>query len=144
MPVISEEILLSCTPNQAFLEIADLNFAKKLNPNSGLDNQIIFQNERIVRYRLKVANVGEWESERVMIPETHTIITQRRSPLAPFKFMVVLHIFKACPTGTLFTYIEEFELLPENQERETEIFTDIMRKVGPNLNKIREYFNIGQ
>lgn len=143
MPVIREEILLNCTPDQAFHEIADLNFVKRLNPNSGLDNQIIFQNERIIRYRLKVANVGEWESERVMIPENHTIITQRRSPLAPFKYMAALHIFKACPTGTLFTYIEEFELLPENLERETEIINDIMSKVGPNLNKIKEYFNKG-
>lgn len=141
MPIIKEEIWLNCSPERAFNEISDLDFAKKINPNSGLNNQIIFQNERIIRYLLKVANVGEWESERVIIPETHTIITQRRNPLAPFKFMVVLHIFKANQKGTLFTYIEEFELFPENKAQENRIISDIMRKVGPNLNNIKEFFN---
>lgn len=140
MPTVKNEVILKCTPEVAFDEISKLDFMSKSNPRSGIKPILLFQNERIIRYTLNVENVGSWESERVLIPERNMIITQRRSPLTPFKYMVVLHIFEVIPEGTLFTYIEEFELDEDNKVNEDKILSDISNKVIPNMEKISEYF----
>lgn len=144
MPKIIEEIFLKCPPERAFSEIADMQFVKKINPDSGIENEVVFQNNRLIRYKLKVNNAGIWESERVIIPESLTIVTQRRSPLAPFKYMTVLHIFKKHESGTLLSYMEEFEMDEENMERESEVMNDILKKIDPNMKKIEKYFNSQQ
>lgn len=141
MPIIKEEIYLSCTPQEAFNKISRLDFVASINPNSGLNTTIVFQNSRIIRYILEVENVGKWESERLLIPEENMIVTQRRSPLSPFKYMIVLHIFKEHIQGTQLTYIEEFEVDEENIKKEEKIFSDITNKIKPNLKKIEAYFN---
>ncbi len=141
MPKILEEVFLKCPPERAFSEIADMQFVKKINPDAGIDNEVIFENNRLIRYKLKVNNVGVWESERVIIPESLTILTQRRTPLAPFKYMTVLHVFKKQESGTLLSYMEEFEMDEENIKRESEVLNDILKKIGPNIKKIEQYFN---
>ncbi len=141
MGQIMEEVILNCSPEKAFSEIADMQFVKKINPNAGIENEVIYQNKRLVRYKLKVSNVGVWESERIIIPESLTILTQRRNPLAPFKYMTVLHVFKKHESGTLLRYMEEFEMDSENIKRECEVLNDIFKKIGPNMKKIEQYFN---
>mgnify|MGYP000318428381 CR=1 FL=1 len=141
MPKIEEEIYLNCNPETAFLEISDMDFVKKINPNSGLESKVLFHNNRFVRYKLSVKNVGEWESERVIIPESLTIVTQRRKPIKPFFYMTVLHVFKKHKSGTILSYIEEFEMDEDNKNMETKVLGDILKKINPNLKKIEQYFN---
>lgn len=141
MAKIYEEVILKCDPEKAYKEISDMNFVRKINPNAGFSTNILFQNDRLVRYTLTVEKVGTWESERVNIPEALTIVTQKRKPLAPFAYLVVVQNFKAHEEGTLFTYIEEFEMDEENKEKEDGVLSDIMKKCKGNLKKIQDYFN---
>jgi hypothetical protein len=138
---INESTLLKCKPGRAFKEMADLNFVKKINPKSGLGTEILFQNQRLVRYKLTVENVGTWESERVIIPEALTLVTQKRKPLAPFRYLVVIHCFHPHPEGTLFEYTEEFEMDENNLDKEQKVFGDISKKIKPMFAKIRNYFD---
>ncbi len=141
MPVINERIILKCKPEEAFCQISKLEFMDKINPKAGLNTSVIFKNDRIIRYVLNVEGVGSWESERVLIPENNIIVTQRRNPLKPFQYMVIVHAFKEHPQGTCFTYVEEFEVDKENADKEEQIYQDISKKVRPNLEKIADYFN---
>ena len=137
---INESTLLNCEPERAFREMADLDFVKKINPESGLDTEILFQNQRLVRYKLTVENVGTWESERVIIPEALTLVTQKRTPLSPFRYLVVIHCFHPHPEGTLFEYTEEFAMDENNLDKEQKVYEDISKKIKPMFAKIRNYF----
>lgn len=141
MPKIKKEIYLNCTPEEAFNEISKIDFVKKINFTAGIDTKVNFQNERIVKYTMSVNDVGSWESERVLIPESNLIVTQRRAPLKPFKYMVVIHAFQKHSKGTKLIYIEEFEVEDESVDKEQKILADILKKISPILQKISDYFN---
>ncbi|PSM56703.1 hypothetical protein C4L39_16435 [Clostridium diolis] len=142
MPKIKEKIYLNCTPEEAFNEMSKFDFINKINSTAGVDTKVIFQNERVIRYTISVDNVGSWESERILIPESNIIVTQRRTPLAPFKYMVVIYAFKEHSQGTQFIYVEEFEVEDKSTGKEQKIFADVLNKVGPILKNISDYFNL--
>jgi hypothetical protein len=58
MPKIIEEIILNCSREKAFSEISTIDFMKKIDPNFGLNTEIILQNERLMRSLSKVEKVG--------------------------------------------------------------------------------------
>lgn len=142
MPKIKKEICLKCTPQEAFNQISKFDFVEKINSNVGVETKVIFKNERIVRYYLKVKNVGEWQSERVLIPESNLILIQRRTPLAPFKYMIVIYEFKEYYEATKLIYTEEFLVEDKSIELEKKIFANISEKVNLILKDISDSFNL--
>ncbi|MBD3317854.1 MAG: hypothetical protein GF344_18880 [Chitinivibrionales bacterium] len=144
MPHIAETVTLNCNAQRAFEEIGDLGFIRKLNPDADIDNQLILQNERIKRYKLSVKSVGEWVSERIMVPESLTMITHRMDPLNPFQFLIVLHHYQEIDGKTLLTYKEEFEMDENHKSEEPRVFESIAKRVKPNLQKIARYFDCNE
>ena len=61
---------------KAFSEMTDVDFVRKIQPESGIEFETTFKSERLTRYTLRV---GKWglESEKVIIPETFTFVTRR-------------------------------------------------------------------
>jgi hypothetical protein len=141
MPVIKEEVFLNCTPEIAFNEISSIEFLRKITVGSTMDNDVIFQNSRIIRYNLRSNynnNPVSLEQERIIIPENLTIITQRKN--IPFiKYALDLYIFKKHKSGTIMTFIEDFEKADgvidnealDNNKKRNKLFVD----------KIVSYFN---
>ncbi|MCX5974547.1 MAG: hypothetical protein NTU59_07785, partial [Coprothermobacterota bacterium] len=118
MPKISEEILLDCTKETAFSEIVTVDFMKSIDPNFGLNTEIIFQNERLLRSLSKVERIGDVEIEKIIIPESFTIVTQRRPPLAPFIYQLSIQILSEHKDGSLLKWLNEFELDEDNKPKE--------------------------
>lgn len=76
-----------------------------------------------------------------VIPEKNVIITQRKEPMGPFKYLVVIYVLEKDNQGTKFTYIEEFDVCDNYQNEVEKIYSDISKKVNPILQKITDYFN---
>lgn len=141
MPQVKREVYLKCKPEEAFNKIAKAEFLQKVNAKAGVLTKVIYQNERIIRYSLQVEHVGTWESERVLIKESNLILTQRRTPLAPFNYMVVIYKFVECNEGTKLIYIEDFTVQDKNIELESKILGKITGKVDSILKNISDSFN---
>lgn len=141
MPKIEKEILLNCSPKEAFAKMSQFDFIKQINSAADVDTKVVFQNSRIIRYSINVKHVGEWESERILIPESNLIVTHRRVPLSPFTYMVIIYALKEHNQGTRFIYIEEFEVENKNKQYEERIVSDISKKVNSILTQISDYFN---
>lgn len=141
MPVIKEEVFLNCVPETAFNEISSIDFIKKIGVGSTIDNDVIYQNGRIVRYNLRSVyndNSVLLEQERIIIPESLTIITQRRN--LPFvKYALDFYIFKKHKSGTVMTFIEDFEKNDPNIDDEALSNNKKRNKIF--LDKIANYFN---
>jgi len=139
MPSIREEILLDCTPEGAFAEVSSIDFAKKVGLSSGINNEVLFQNERIIRFYFKVKlgnSLRSIESERILIPENLTIITQRRN-LFSAKYNVIIDFFKKHETGTIMTHIDEFD---DKFINNNEALINISNTTKTYMDKITKYF----
>jgi hypothetical protein len=141
MHKIQEEIVLNCPVEKAFAEITTVDFMKRLDPNYGKDTAVILQNERLIRSVSKVENIGDVEIERIIIPESFTIVTERRPPMGPFVYQISLQIFGKCENGTTMLWVNEFELDKDHKMREDYILSAITGNDKLNLNKICNYFN---
>lgn len=141
VPVIKKEIILKGTTKEIFKRMSEYSFIQEMNSSANVCTKIIFKKPRIIRYGIEVKNVGYWESERVFIPEKNVIITQRKEPMGPFKYLVVIYVLEKDNQGTKFTYIEEFDVCDNYQNEVEKIYSDISKKVNPILQKITDYFN---
>ena len=95
MTAIREEVILNCAPEMAFAEVSRIDFARKIGFGSDTENEVLYQNDRIIRFNFKVKfnnNVMSLESERILIPENLTIITLRRN-LSSAKYNVIIDFF---------------------------------------------------
>lgn len=142
MPVIKKEIILKGTTKEIFKRMSKYSFIQEMNSSANVCTKIIFKKPRIIRYGIEVKNIGYWESERVFIPEKNVIITQRKEPMGPFKYLVVIYVLEKDNQGTKFTYIEEFDVCDNYQNEVEKIYSDISKKVNPILQKITDYFNL--
>lgn len=129
------------TTKEIFKRMSEYSFIQEMNSSANVCTKIIFKKPRIIRYGIEVKNVGYWESERVFIPEKNVIITQRKEPMGPFKYLVVIYVLEKDNQGTKFTYIEEFDVCDNYQNEVEKIYSDISKKVNPILQKITDYFN---
>jgi hypothetical protein len=134
---------LKCSKEKAFSEISTVDFMKKIDPNFGLNTEILLQNKRIIRSLSKVEKVGNVEIERVIIPENFIIITQRRPPLAPFVYQISLQLFFDHKDGVLLKWINDFELDENNKPKEEFILSFIKKNDNNNLQNTQNYFNNG-
>jgi hypothetical protein len=141
MPVIKEEVFLNCTPETAFNEISSIDFIKKVGVGSTIENDIVYQNSRIIRYNLRSNynnNLVSLEQERIIIPENLTVITQRRN--LPFvKYALDFYIFKKYKSGTIMTFIEDFE--KNGSSSDDEALSNNKKRNKMFVDKIASYFN---
>jgi hypothetical protein len=144
MPVIHEELIVHCTKDTAFGELASTGFMKKIDPNYGLDTRILFQNERLIRSVSRVAGIGEVEIERLMVPEVGAIITQRRPPLGPFVYQLSIQAIREHPDGCLLEWTNEFELTEESRAREAVIYSRIQDNDRANLQRTQAALERGR
>ena len=133
MPRICEEVVLSCSREEAFAEMTVADFIKKSQPDVRIEFETTFKSERLTRYKMKV---GKWEleSEKVIIPEVFTFVT-RRTVSSPAGYSLIIQIFEAHEKGTLLRHIEDFEP-PEGEER----MSDLKSKVNQYLEGVQKYF----
>jgi hypothetical protein len=140
MPIIQEEVILNKKRNYVFEEMKTSNFMKKIDNNYGNNTTVILENNRILRSVSKIDKVGEVEIERIIIPESYTIITQRRKPMIPFLYQVSIQILKEEANITILTWINEFELDEVNKDKEVSYLSIIERNDIKNIGRIKEYF----
>jgi len=136
MPKIHEQVVLRCSREKAFTEMAAVDFVKRIDPNAGIEFETTFESERFTRYKMKV---GKWEieSEKVIIPEAFTFLT-RRTISSPAGYFVIIQIFENHETETLLKHIEDFE--PAGSEAQ---LSDLKSKVRQYLQKVQSYFGAG-
>ena len=89
-----KEIILKGTTKEIFKRMSEYSFIQEMNSSANVCTKIIFKKPRIIRYGIGVKNIGYWESERVFIPEKNVIITQRKEPMGPFKYLVVIYVLE--------------------------------------------------
>ncbi len=140
MPKIKKEVFLGCKLEDAFAGMSSFDFIKKINSAADVETNIIYQNERVIRYKISVKGVGNWESEKILVPEANFIVVHRRMPLEPFKYMAVIYILTQSNQGTKLTYIEDFEVEDKSIHLENKILSDISKKADIILGKISDYF----
>jgi hypothetical protein len=141
MPKICGEVLLKCSREKAFQEIASIDFAEKMDLSfKSPPKNIVFQNERMLRTVTKIENVGDVDMERVYIPESYTIVSQRKPPMAPFVFFIGLQILCDHKDGALLKWIEEFEVDAQNKPRENGIWLGLEKHEQLQFQKVRDYF----
>lgn len=139
MPQIKEIINLKCSPKEAFEKMSKVNFIDNINSAAGVDTEILYHDDRLIKYKMNVSGVGTWESERILIPESNLIVTHRCTPLAPFKYMIVIYAIKQQTNGSQLIYIEEFEVADKRASIELTILSNIFGKVKQNLKYISDY-----
>lgn len=141
MTAIREEVILNCAPEMAFTEVSRIDFARKIGFGSDTENEVLYQNDRIIRFNFKAKfnnNVMSLESERILIPENLTIITLRRN-LSSAKYNVIIDFFEKHELGTMMTHIDEFET---NEPSTNEAVLDNMKKTTKlYMDKIADYFH---
>lgn len=140
---IKKEIKILCNAQIIYENLATFDFLNKINSSTGVNSTMIFENERVQKYSLNIAGVGEWESEKILIPETRMIIIHRVKPLLPFKYMVIIYRIeeKKKEGYCLLHYTEEFELEQEYKYLEKRITKNITEKDEDILIKIAESLN---
>ena len=133
MPKIYEDILLPCPREKAFAEMTDVDFVRKIQPESGIEFETTFKSERLTRCTMRV---GKWglESEKIIIPETLTFVT-RRTVSSPAGYSLIIQIFEDHEKATLLKHIEDFEP-DEGDER----LLDLKRRVSSYLQGVQRYF----
>ncbi len=143
MPRIHEEIVLDYPKESVFKQISSVDFMRAIDPNFGCSTVVLFQDQRLMRTRSTIERIGDVEIERINIPETHTIVTQRRQPMAPFIYLVSMQILFDHEKGTLLKWKNEFELDADNKHKEEVILGILRRNDVANLQSIqrllREY-----
>jgi hypothetical protein len=88
----------------------------------------------------KIENVGIVDMERILIPETYTIVSKRMPPMAPFSLFLGLQILVDHPYGALLKWVEEFELDAENAAKEKQILVGLEKHEREQFLEIQEYF----
>ena len=133
MSKIREEVVLPCSKEKAFAEMTAVDFAKKSQPDAGMEFETTFKSERLTRYKMKV---GKWEleSEKVIIPEVFTFVT-RRTVSSPAGYSLIIQIFGDHEKGTLLRHIEDFE--PHKGE---ERLSALKSNVSQYLQGVQRYF----
>jgi hypothetical protein len=143
MPKISGEVVLNCSKEEAFRKISAPDFAEKMDLYfKSPEKEIVFQNERMLRTRTRIENVGQVDMERVYIPESSTILSLRRPPMAPFSFFLGLQILSDHEDGALLRWVEEFGMDDENKPKEAGIVSGLEKHERLQFEKIRAYFAV--
>ena len=125
----------------AFREISSIDFADRMSLTfKSPQREILFQNERMMRTRTMIKNVGVVEMERILIPENYTIVSKRVPPMAPFSFFLGLQVLSDHTDGTVLKWIEEFELDAENKEKESGILLGLEMHEREQFQRFRDYF----
>ena len=144
MPKICGEIVLKCSKEVAFNEITSLDFTKKIDPNlDNLNIEILFQNERFLRTLTKLGKFGNIDMEKIFIPETFTIIAQRKPPMPPFVYFSGLQMLYDHKDGALLKWVEEFEIDADNKSKEQGIVSRFEQNEILHFQKVQNYFNAG-
>jgi hypothetical protein len=137
---VKEEVFLKCPPEQAFREFADPRFPQKIGFSSG-KVEVLYRDARLVHFKTTVArngNVNCLESERILAPESLTIVTVRRN-LAAFRYNVIVDCFAAHESGTRFIHVDEFQ--PATETAPVEALVRGMRdSTTLFMDKVRDYF----
>lgn len=141
MSVVEYQALLSCTPETAFMKVTDLEFLKNIDINACYDVKYISKTDRICKYMLNIQGIGQWESQKIFIPETLTAVSQRVNPLAPFDFLIVLQTFEENNGITKYSYKEQFQVDKDHQDTKEKIFNGIQHAAKTNIDKIINYFS---
>ena len=144
MPIIHLEIFIEHSKEFVFSRISSIDFMRAVDPNFGMNTIVLFQNERLLRTRSKIERIGEVEIERIYLPETFTIITQRRRPLEPFVFQLSIIALIDQEAGTTLKWTDEFELNAENADRGKTILSIIENNDSQNLLRTKEYLDGSQ
>jgi len=133
MPKTYEEVVLACSREKAFGEMAPVDFIKKSQPDAGIEFETTFKSERLTRYKMKV---GKWEleSEKIIIPEAFTFVTQRKVSSSA-GYSLIIQIFEVHEKGALLKHIEDFE--PQESE---ERLSHVKRTISQYLQGVQRYF----
>ena len=140
MTGVKEEVFLSCPPEQAFREFADPAFPRKIGFGSG-EVEVLYRDARLVHFKTTVARNGSvhcLESERILVPESLTIVTLRRN-LASFRYNVIVDCFAAHESGTRFIHVDEFQPATETAPAEA-LLRGMRDSTGLFMQKVRDYF----
>jgi hypothetical protein len=141
MPRINGKVVLRCSIERAYSEISSLDFADKIGlAFKSPQREVLFQNGRMTRTRIKIENVGVVEMERILIPENFTVISKRVPPMVPFSFFLGLQILVDHEDGVLLKWVEEFELDDENKAKESVIHAGLERHEREQFLEIQKYF----
>jgi hypothetical protein len=139
MPRTDEQVLFSLPKETVFKQITSIDFMKAIDPNLGYNTTILFQDERVLRSVSKVEGIGDVEIERITIPETFVIVTQRRQPMPPFLYQISIQMLSDHDEGSSLRWINEFELDTQNKNREATITAIIRRNDIGNLQRMQKH-----
>ena len=141
MSSIREEVILQCAPEEAFREFADPLFTARIGFGAGSEVEVLFRDARFAQFRTRVPRPGRpiaLESERIMAPESLTIVTLRRS-LAAFRYNVIVDCFEPHESGTRFIHVDEFQ--PATHGAASEAALREMRETTRSfMEAVRDYF----
>ena len=142
MPRISGEVILNCLREKAYNELSSFDFAERMDLSfDRTKREILFQNQRLTRTLARIENIGTVEMERILIPETFTIVSKRIPPMAPFSYFLGLQIFVERGNGAVLKWIEEFDLEEESKANEPGILAGLERHEREQFQKIGEYYD---
>jgi len=141
MSAIRDDVFLKCAPEKAFQEFADPNFPRRIGFGSGMEVEVLYGDARFVHFRTTVRRNGNahcLESERILAPESLTIVTLRRN-LGAFEYNVIVDCFAPRESGTRLIHVDEFQPVAETVESEA-----VLRRMKDStalfMDKIRAYF----
>jgi len=120
MSAIKDEVFLECAPEKAFQEFADPDFPRRIGFGSGKEVEVLYGDARFVHFRTIIrrsGNVHCLESERILAPESLTIVTLRRN-LGAFEYNVIVDCFAPHESGTRLIHVDEFQPVAETVESE--------------------------
>lgn len=113
------------------------------------ESEILEQDGNWYRFRLTTKkdeqqNSYSWISERIVDYENHISNAKRKSPMYPFKSMVIKWTYKSCDLGTLMTWIQCFEVDDTCPISEKEFINNLNKGTREQMSIIREKIERGK
>jgi hypothetical protein len=139
MGAIRESVVVDGNREEVFGRIKGIEFIKRIDPNAGQDTEVVLDTARVLRSVSLVDKVGTIETERVIIPELFSIVSQRRGSMSPFLYQIAIQMLEDAGARTVLKWIVDFELEDRMKDREAYFSSIIRSHARENLERARQY-----
>lgn len=137
MASIKNSIQVTLPYDLSYNKLQNIEFEKIMNPQAEIT--VLFENNRLIKYQIGCGDDKTF-FDKVFIPEKHTIFSNR-IPKPPFLYTYFFYLFEVEQDFMTITYSQDFELLPEYSDQESQMISFLQNSGITVLEKLKSYLS---